>query len=293
MLRSVDRFLGTRSRWQLTALSLASVGVIGLLDHLSGYELSFSIFYLIPVSLATWYLGKRHGLVLAFASAVTWLVIDLTSGHVVSNASIPAWNAAVRLGFFVIVAYLLARSRAALDVQALLARQDGLTGCLNGRAFREHYETLAPICLRHGRPMALGYLDLDGFKGVNDAFGHEVGDRVLEVTARTVASRLRASDLFGRLGGDEFAILLPETDDSGARKVFEGLHESLVEMASRNCWGVGFSIGVVVFDSPPVSAETALLAADQLMYQVKRTGKNTVAFQAQGGLADTVVWPVV
>lgn len=283
MLRAVNGFLSAQSQVRLAASSLLLVAAIGAIDHLTGYELSFSIFYLIPVGISSWYAGKRLGILVCIISATTWLAVDYTAGHQYTHPAIPYWNASVRFAFFVIIADLLGRLRSTLEFQASLAQQDGLTGIMNARTFRQRYDSLAQLAARHGHPMALGYLDLDGFKGVNDSLGHGVGDRVLKAVATELAKRLRASDFVGRLGGDEFAVLLPETDLAGARTFFTEIRESLLGLAAHNRWSVGFSIGVAVFHSPPANPEDAIRCADDLMYKVKSTGKNNILFEEYPG----------
>ncbi|HSH70401.1 MAG TPA: GGDEF domain-containing protein, partial [Deferrisomatales bacterium] len=172
-----------------------------------------------------------------------------------------------------------------LDLQEVLAQRDGLTGIMNARAFKQSCDSSFDLASRHGRPLALGYLDLDGFKGVNDSLGHSVGDQVLKAVATALTERLRASDFCARLGGDEFAILLPETDLSGAQKLFTSLRENLSDVASRNRWPVGFSIGVAVFHSPTAHADEAIRCADGLMYKVKNSGKNNILFEEYSSAA--------
>ncbi len=279
MLKEVDRFLSTQSAFRIGVFSFLLVAIVGAIDLATGYELSFSIFYTLPVGIASWYAGKRFGLLVSVVSAVTWLAADYSSGHPYSYSTIPFWNASVRLGFFAIIAYLLDRLRGSLDLHALLAQQDGLTGILNARTFKQRCDSIFDLASRHGRPLALGYLDLDDFKGVNDSLGHSVGDQVLKAVATTLSKRLRASDFGGRLGGDEFAIVLPETDLAGARTFFTGLRESLINLAALNRWPIGFSIGVAVFHSPTPNPDDAIRRADGLMYKVKNSGKNNILFE--------------
>jgi len=285
MLKSVDVFLSAQSRVRLAAIALILNVVIGAADYLTGIELSFSIFYLIPVVACAWYAGPRLSVAACIISAATWLLVDFTSGHQYSHPAIPYWNAGVRLGFFGIVAYLLARLREALAIQESLALHDGLTGIMNARSFRQKYDLHAPLAIRHRHSIALGYIDLDGFKGVNDSLGHGAGDRVLKSIAVELASRLRASDAVARLGGDEFAVLLMETDLEGARALFAEMRERLLALAAQHGWPVGFSIGVAVFHAPPETAEEALRHADALMYKVKRAGKNRILFEEHSGAA--------
>lgn len=283
MIRAVDRFLSVQSQVRLAVGSFALVAIIGLIDDLTGYELAFSIFYAIPIGVSSWYVGNRSGVAVCIVSAITWLAVDFTSGHPYSHPAIPFWNMGVRLAFFIVIAHLLARLRSALELQSSLAQQDGLTGIMNARAFKRQCRFVTQLAARHKHTIALGFLDLDGFKGVNDALGHGVGDRVLTVVAGELASRLRASDFVGRLGGDEFAVLLSETDLAGAQVLFSRMREELVDLAARNGWPIGFSIGVAVFHSPPANVDDALRCADELMYRVKSTGKNGILIEEYPG----------
>lgn len=287
MWRIADRFFSAQSAHRIAASSLLLLAAVAAMDYFSGDELSFSIFYLIPVAVSAWYAGRRSGMVACFICAVTWFAVERSSAYVYSHSAIPYWNAAVRLGFFVIVTQLLTRLHLALSIQTSLAQRDGLTGIMNARAFRMNYASLARLSLRQGQPMALAYLDVDGFKGVNDRLGHGVGDQLLKVVAATLAARMRASDLVARLGGDEFVMLLPATDLAGARIFFARTRESLLALAEQNGWPIGFSIGVAVFKSPPTDANAASGHADQLMYRVKRSGKNNILFEEHPGPART------
>jgi DMSO reductase anchor subunit len=121
---------------------LVIVSFVGTLDYFSGYELSFSIFYLVPISITSWYAGKRLGIFLCIVSAATWLLVDYASGHLYTNKAIPFWNAMVRLGFFVITTYLVGSFKAYLAIEERLARFDSLTGTMNIRSFKETARSL-------------------------------------------------------------------------------------------------------------------------------------------------------
>lgn len=210
------------------------------------------------------------------------LVVDHTSGHTYSHPAIGYWDAAVRLSFFVITAHLISTIRLLVETQTLLAQLDGLTGLKNARSFGQACTSVFDLSRRHGHTTALGYIDIDGFKGVNDSLGHSVGDEVLKAVGSTLAKRLRASDIGARLGGDEFAILLPETAMPGARSFFTGLRTDLDNLAICNKWPIGFSIGVAVFLSSPESSDEAIRQADELMYKVKHSGMNSIQFAEFG-----------
>jgi diguanylate cyclase (GGDEF)-like protein len=288
---AVDDYLKARSQLQHVGFGFALIATLGALDHATGKELSFSIFYLMPISVVTWYAGRRLGLLVCALGAATWLAVDLSAGHAYSHPAIAFWNAGVRLGFFLIVALLLHTVHAALDFQKSLAHIDGLTGILNARAFGQRCDAGLRIAARGHRTATFGYIDVDDFKRVNDTLGHHVGDEVLKEVARTLAARLRSSDHLGRLGGDEFGIMLSEADGESARATFIDLHARLLSVARAKDWPIGFSIGVVTFEDAPASAAEALLGADQLMYRVKRNGKNSIAFETRSTIVSLRVPP--
>lgn len=92
-------------------LSFVFILLLGVLDYLTGSEVSFSIFYLLPISLTAWFVGWRVGIAMSVVGAVSWFSADLLAGHIYSTPAIPYWNASVRLGFFLIVTYALTELR--------------------------------------------------------------------------------------------------------------------------------------------------------------------------------------
>jgi diguanylate cyclase (GGDEF)-like protein len=283
MTEAMNSFLSRRSASQMVATSIAVALLIGLLDHITGYELSFSVFYVAPISAISWYVGRRPGVVFCLLSTAIWLIVDLSSGNMYSHAAIPFWNAAVRLGFFIVISLLLSTLHAHLRMERSMAKTDALTGLLNGRAFRETAQKVLDLCRRIGGPATLGYIDLDNFKAVNDALGHAEGDEVLKVVGSTLAQCVRSSDLVGRLGGDEFAVILPDTNHTQARTVMMKIRQKLTEEVRMHNWPVGFSIGVAVLCIPPPAVDEAITLADNLMYGAKRAGKNNIVYEEFGG----------
>lgn len=283
MFTGVTRYLSARPPFLLGIYSLVLLAIVGTIDYATGYELSFSIFYTIPVGLSAWYLGRRFGLLFSILSALVLFLVDAAAGHPYIGSTSPFWNAGVPLGFFLIITVLLANLRRALDALASQAQRDGLTGLLNDRTFRERCLPAFSLAARHHRPLALGYIDLDGFKGINDQSGHAVGDEVLREVAAAITKRLRGTDFAGRLGGDEFGVLLVETTPEGAETFFARLHDALNTLAAKHSWPLGISIGVGVFHPPRTTPDDAIRAADHLMYKVKRSGKNRVLVQDAPG----------
>ena len=277
-MRRLDRFFQRAPRVVTLAISILLVGGVAYLDSVTGYELSFSVFYLIPISLTAWYVGRTTGQAMSVISALAWLAVDVASGRDYSSAFVPFWNAAVRLGFFVLVAALLASLRRHLRLEESLARVDGLTGVMTGRSFQQSAAEVIGLASRTESPFSLIYVDLDDFKKVNDTRGHAEGDRALKAVATALMQSVRRTDLVGRLGGDEFAVLLPDTDDAGAREVIEKIRSNLAATAADAGWPIGASIGAAVYLTPPEDTEEAIAQADELMYRAKASGKNRTVF---------------
>lgn len=165
---------------------------------------------------------------------------------------------------------------ALLEAEKKLARCDALTGLANRRAFYERAEQERKRSARYQRPLSLAYVDLDNFKHVNDTHGHETGDQVLTTVAAVLGKNLRSEDLAARLGGDEFAVLLPESGDAAAAFVIHKLHRLLTAAMQEKQFPVTFSVGLVTYDPVPQSTEHMVQKADELMYEVKRQGKNAI-----------------
>ena len=268
-----DRLRGLLFRNVATCLAIAS---IAWLDYVTGTEISLAIFYLAPVAWLGWHYGHWAALPWAIVAACAWYAAEILGGKVYSHPAIPIWNAVVRLGFFAVSVEALHRARDAVRAAEALARTDGLTGLYNARAFRESVGREVARCHRYGAPLAIAYMDVDNFKGVNDSLGHATGDRVLAEVAKTLKSRLRSVDMIARLGGDEFAVLLPETDSINAGKALEKVRADLERMVSEHDWPVSFSIGIASFETPPANVDELIRRADHLMYEVKRSGKRGI-----------------
>jgi len=271
----------SRPVWFLVGIIV--VFLIGITDYVTGDELSFSIFYLLPVAITTWFVGRNTGIVFAVISAVCWLAADLLGGHRYSHPAIPYWNMTVRFGFFLIVLITIARLQSALERERILSGVDPLTGAANARAFRDRAHDEIDRSRRYGRSFTLAYLDLDNFKAVNDRFGHSAGDNLLRMVVDILRKNLRTTDVFARVGGDEFVLLLPETGQESARTVLYKLQEKVTCSLREAEWPVTMSMGAVIYLSPPDSVDAMIQQADTLMYQVKHSGKNRILHEVYGG----------
>lgn len=277
MLTDLDRLLAALPRPVLIAFALVALALVGVLDYLTGYEISFAVFYLVPVGLAAWYASRRSGFGFALASSIVWYLVERLGAPYVHPA-IPAWNAIVRLGFFLIVAGLLSTLRERLATERQFAKTDALTGVLNARTFTEQLDRDLALARRGRSAVTLAYVDLDDFKQINDTYGHSQGDRLLSAIGRALIAGARRTDTVARLGGDEFGMILPGTDFDGAQVLIAKLRQTLGESTVSGIRPVTCSVGAVVFREAPRDPHEAIAAADRLMYSVKHHGKNQVAF---------------
>ncbi len=164
---------------------------------------------------------------------------------------------------------------------------DNLTGLANRRDFDERLEEAIAHAEREGAPLCLMMLDVDHFKKFNDSFGHQVGDEVLKLVARTLTESVKGRDSPARFGGEEFAIILPDTRLDQASVVAEHIRAAMASrrIVRRNSgmdYGqVTLSIGISVLGAGD-EADDLVGRADEAMYQAKETGRNRVAAESAG-----------
>lgn len=227
------------------------------------------------------------GFVPATDWALPWLVLlaglavtALVQGLVAASARWRSQAGALSDQTAELRAEVLERERAEAEVRHQ-ATHDALTGLANRTLLGERLAEL-------GRPdargaVAMAYLDVDGFKAVNDGHGHDAGDRLLGAVADRLRAAVRGTDLVVRLGGDEFAILLSHPDVAEARRVGERLCDDLIRVLAEPfaldggrggiAVTVGASVGLAVAEVAAVTGEALLSAADAAMYEAKRAGR--------------------
>ncbi|HSW83666.1 MAG TPA: GGDEF domain-containing protein [Usitatibacter sp.] len=196
---------------------------------------------------------------------VTWLLLGSVGGLT---------------GLFIAYRRVQIRERAAQSRIERLAHFDMLTGLPNRALLIDRLNQESARAKRGARPFAVLMFDLDGFKKVNDTWGHGAGDQVLRQVGTRARACVRASDTVGRLGGDEFLAILPETTLEGAQGVAEKLRAALrepYEVAKETTANVGASVGIAVFPQHGTDAEDLQRAADGALYHSKREGKNRIS----------------
>ncbi len=160
-------------------------------------------------------------------------------------------------------------------------RVDPLTGLFNRRYMIRHIENLRQARHSDTEPIAALMVDIDHFKSVNDTYGHDVGDKVLQAVANQMRGRLRPGDVLSRHGGEEFLVVLPAADRALASSVAERLRQSIADMSIPLPNGatplrVTVSIGLTLDLGKALSVDDVIKRADEALYQAKREGRNRV-----------------
>lgn len=188
------------------------------------------------------------------------------------------------------------RRHQALERMMELANTDALTGLANRRRFFEAVDQALARSRRNGSGGALLYIDLDGFKPVNDGLGHHAGDALLKVVSARLRALTRETDMVGRLGGDEFALLIENQEDADgcrivAEKVVAALAEPVELPALSQVVTIGASVGVAAFGgaSPTPDVATLVRLADDAMYDAKLAGKGTWCMATPKAQAESAV----
>jgi diguanylate cyclase (GGDEF)-like protein len=268
-----------------TALAAGAAAWLGLVAYAGarlGDGVLLLVAHLVPVALLAWCASFAAAAVAALIGAVATLVFSLAIRSE-GSPGVSAWNVATLAVVGGAIAGTLAllrvqgdRVRALLESEIRLSREDPLTGLASSRAFYERFSHEIERMKRHGRPLALLYLDLDNFKQVNDEHGHRAGDQVLEAVGQVLRGHVRRVDLAARIGGDEFVVLMPETEPEDAAGVSRRVRDAIVRRFRDAGPRIGVSAGLGTFAHPPTDPELTIHLVDQLMYEAKRSGKDRI-----------------
>jgi diguanylate cyclase (GGDEF)-like protein len=259
----------------VVAFSLAVVAVVAVLDALSGTEPSLAPLYLFPVAFTAWYGSRSSGLILAGVAAVAAglepILLRPELGPMPGLARGVLW---VAVGAWTTL--LLARLRHAVDRLRQLAGTDHLTGLANMRSFHSTLSRAIEARRESRAPLSLVTIDLDDFKVVNDRFGHLEGDRLLTEVAAVMRDSLPPDVTIARLGGDEIAVLITGAEARVVASLLFSLRRRLLARMKQEGWPVTFSIGSITATDEEIGADRLLKLSDDLMYEAKRQGKDTI-----------------
>lgn len=270
---NLTEFMARQSKPVLVCTGVVLLAAMISLDKASSPGFEASIFYLIPVSFFTWFLGRRPGLAASLICAGVAFAIhrgDLPP----SRSGTEYWNALAWLAVYVFFVYIISEIRDLYARERSWSQLDPLTGISNRRSFFDRLEIEKSRAQRYDYPLTLAYIDLDYFKQVNDSFGHSTGDKLLGIVAEVMRHGVRSADAVARLGGDEFAVLLPDTNNASATAAVDKLRSLLNAAMKKHKWPVTFSIGLVTFQPPPESIQEMLSAADRAMYDAKKAARS-------------------
>lgn len=163
------------------------------------------------------------------------------------------------------------------DIASQAAQTDDLTGLKNRRAFFHYAERRYEHCQRSGVPVSVLMLDIDHFKHINDAHGHQAGDRVLQQLGAVIREFTGDADVCGRLGGEEFALLLAATSLDAAQQRAERLRRAIAQVHCESGDAITVSLGVASMSSDEQSMHTLLNEADKALFRAKAQGRNQTA----------------
>lgn len=256
--------------------ALAVMLAAGAIDSATRNSADWSVLYAVCVGIIAWYGGLWPGLAAAALAALISMATAIVGGGATAAGELLS---ALPIGFMLgLFAATLAFLHGVIRRTNELARTDPLTGLANSRAFREAVETDLVRARRYGYAISLAYLDVDDFKLVNDRQGHERGDELLVTLSGALSGQTRATDLVSRIGGDEFVILMPYTDEEGARTVLAKVRRGWAGALRSGGFDTDVSAGVVAFLTPPADVDAMIGLADETMYAAKRSGKARTEF---------------
>lgn len=286
-LRHVDDLARRLTEMPRSRAILANVAIIValiLVDSLSPPQFTWAPLYFLAVCLAAWMLGRPGGYSAAVACAVVEFFLQLPEGETTSAL---VFNLVTRLVSNMLIAAVISAMRRTYDREWALARTDGLTGALNRRAFHEAISSMLTRARRKHDVIVISYIDLDGFKQVNDTYGHAAGDVVLGAFADAARAEAGKHGALARVGGDEFVIIqICQVADDPFTEA-EARHDRLTGALGALPYGVTCSMGVVIAQSGQTDEAKLVAFADTLLYEVKRAGKNALRIaEADHGLEE-------
>lgn len=248
------------------AVVIALLCLVACIEFLSPRGIWFGPGYLAVLALAAWSLSSRVAIAIGLAILGARLATGTLPFHT-SDSELAIANVAARVLALGVVAGLIGMARRSCEREWRFARTDALTGALNRQAFFE----LVKSDQGHSEWAALIYADLDGLKRLNDEKGHDQGDVGLKIFAETIAKTIRKGDVFARMGGDEFVIFMKLKNAEAGEAVARRLHEAVNAGASGDAARLACSLGVVLLPNGSRSIDKELRAADELMYEAKKS----------------------
>jgi diguanylate cyclase (GGDEF)-like protein len=222
-----------------------------------------------------------QGALLGVFAPVGWIIVETVAGKspfevVAGNPGLMAYMLLGTMAAFGFFGWLLGRDEERL---ARLAMLDEMTGLANNRLFDQRLDECVKASRRSGRPLSLLLVDLDRFKAINDAHGHQAGDTALKAAASVIRASIRSVDVAARVGGEEFAVILPDTGPAEAARVAErvlaGMRNAVVLLGGGERVGLTASIGLAGKTAEAEDSSFTFFAdADRALYKAKSAGRD-------------------
>lgn len=286
------KLLDATSAWPWTKAATIVLGLLVMaaaIDWATGAAVNVNILYMLVCALAVWCLGQRPGMAFCVvaglaAAAIRHVEIRHWGGMGPVGHGAEFWNIGARLATFMLIGIVVDGLRMELALERWRGSTDSLTGALNNRAFQEQMSAVIDRTRARDGALVLAFIDIDGFKRVNDEQGHSVGDDVLRTLGAGALNAIRSTDLFARMGGDEFAALLEVRSCEDGERIVELLHGRLTVVLASTGLDITCSMGALVMSGSDAAFDDHVIErADALMYEVKRAGKNS--FRVARGVA--------
>lgn len=262
-------------QWMLACA--AALGLAAVLDATLGVV---PLPHVALAGLAGLRVGRRAGLGMAGAGAALAVLAAAWRMGPGFERQLSVWlNAALVFGMGALAVRAAERRREAEETIERLTKADPLTETMLYSLFCDLAQKEVARLSRHKRPLAVLFIDIDGFAAVNEQYGRKAGDELLRLTARSILLSVRAVDLVARVGPDEFVVMLPETPHAGALEVMERMRQRLGGLLA-NSWKATVSIGGVSIEQPPVMLDALMASAEARLLRVKESGGNGALLDA-------------
>ncbi len=261
----------------LFALVLANF--LAYFDLVTRDDLNFSYLYLLPIFLASWFVSRNMGIVVAIWAAVIWFTGELILDRTYAEGWIPVGNFITRIGAFVVFAAVQGQLRAKLGELSQLAARDFLTGLPNGHSFYELAAKEMKLA-SDDQPLTLATIFVSGVQLVNYRFGYPAGDQMLCTIAHTIQQQVPRPELVGRMGGTTFSVLLPNTTSENANVILQQVHEALDFQRRKFSHPLTFFFSAVACAKPPKTLAELIYQADTQMDHIKSSGKDQIQIAA-------------
>lgn len=284
---AIEKKISRLPRQQIYALVISSLAAISILDYLLPKDFPLSSFYLVPISIAAWVIGKRAAILVSLLATVPELLGVTTETYILEHPLMAIWHSVLFLSVMLTVTYLLealrkeltARQSALQQSEAdgqlalFISQHDSLTGLPNRSTFHAKLKASIQDAEECNKSFHVLFIDIDRFKQINDSLGHYAGDLLLKGMAKSLQSCIDpAEDLLARLSGDEFGIIFhsqPQGEKLALALMAASAQATMIEGQDVSA---KISIGITTCPQDGTDAARLLICADLAMYHAKQMG---------------------